>query len=74
MEYCSSVGFEPSMPELYLVGNLVSKVFKVLAFVPDLKVDRFIPIVNDHTTLRFYGAITKLLVRMEVNFRTIYHH
>ena len=45
MEYCPSVGFESAKSEFYLDANLVSKFVKVLAFVPDLKVDRFIPVV-----------------------------
>ena len=43
-------------------------------FMPDVKVGRFMPIVNDHTTLQFYRQGTKLLVRTEVNFRITYRH
>ena len=41
-------------------------------FMPDLKVGRFVPIVNDQTTLQFYQLRTKLFVRTLLKFHTNY--
>ena len=70
MEYCRSVGFEPSMDGLQFVFYLVSKAVQVHAFMPDLKVGRFMPVVGDNTTLLFCRRRMKLLVTTEANLRT----
>ena len=53
------------MPGLQFDAYLVSKVVKALDFMPDLKVARLMPVVIDHTSLRFYQQSMKLLVSTE---------
>ena len=49
---------------------LVSKVFKVLDFMPDLKVGQFMPVVIDLTTLLFHRQRLKSLFGIEANLHT----
>ena len=42
------------------VTYLANTVFKAHDFMPDLKVDQFMPIVIDRTTLLFYQHKTKI--------------
>ena len=42
------------MPELKFDAYLKSKIVKAHDFMPDLKVDRFMPVIIDFTTLLFY--------------------
>ena len=76
MEKCPVMGFEPSMHRLQGDAHLLSKVFKALDFMPDQKVDRFMPVVIDVVidckTLMFCCRRTKSLIRTEANFRTFY--
>ena len=44
MEKCPSLGFEPSMYELQFDMYLARKVVKANDFMPDLKVERFMPV------------------------------
>ena len=50
MEYSRPVGFELLMSGLQFDAYLVNKVVKAHDFMPDLKVDQFMPVVIDHTT------------------------
>ena len=63
MEYCSSVGFELSMFGLLFDAYLVSKVVKAHDFMPDLKVGRYMPVVNDAMNLLFHRQRTLSLVK-----------
>ena len=54
VEYCSSVGFKHSMSELQFDTHSVSKVFKAHDFMPDLKVDQYMPVVIDRMNLLLY--------------------
>ena len=67
MEKCPLVGFEPAIPELQLDAYLMSKVVEAHDFMPDLKVDRFMPIIIEHTALLFYRRRTTLFIRTEAN-------
>ena len=44
MEKCPSLGFEPSMYELQFDTYFTSKVVKANDFMPDLKVERVMPV------------------------------
>ena len=57
--------FKPSSLELQFDAYVVGKVVKEHDFMPDLKVDRFMPVVTDHTTLLFYRQRTNSLIRTE---------
>ena len=48
------MGFEPSTPGLQFNAYLLSKVVMAHDFMPDLKVDRFMPDIIYLTTLLFY--------------------
>ena len=58
------------MDGLQFVFYLVSKAVQVHAFMLDLKVGRFMPVVVDNTTLLFCRRRMKLLVTTEANLRT----
>ena len=51
-------------------ADFVSKIVKVHDFVPDLKVDRYMPVTIDYATLLFYQQSTKLIAKTEANLRT----
>ena len=41
-------------------------------FMPDLKVDRFMPVVINHTILMFYRQIRESIDRTEADLNIIY--
>ena len=65
---CSVVGTLKA--NLQFNAYLFSKIGKVHDFMPDLKVDRYMPVTIDYATLPFYLQRTKLLVRTEANLQT----
>ena len=72
MEYCPSVGFEPSMPVLLFDADLVSKVVEAHDFMPDLKVDRFMPAVIDYATHLICRQRIKSLLKTQAKLRSIF--
>ena len=72
MEKCHFVGLKPSMSGLQFVTYLASIVFKAHDFMPDLKVDRFMPVVINHTILMFYRQIMESIDRTEADLNIIY--